>query len=943
MRCPRCRFEGEQNDSICPNCGSLFVKISGKLQNPGASKGRPSSDGLQSSSGLMELQSSPLRAHSDPLRTPSVPLRALSNPSRPLSLYTAKKDDFLNQGRYRLVDQLILPDNQRGQGAAWLAVDMASQTQVVLREVVVPPEEQANKRQLVRAVTLRFSNASQHNGFPKVLDVFNEQNATFLVLQHIDGESLASLLKRQGGALSERIVVEYGRQLCEMLAVLEAQQPPVVHGAINPETVIISPDRTSVHLIHLPLLPPKEVFGSGATDYKAPEQIHGTIDKATDLYTAAATLHHAVTGFDPRERVAFFYPPARRLNPAVSPHMEAILSHELRLSVPQRYARAANMQADLSALLTASTPEIEQSSVKNTTGSFDREIEEVRRRSQRRTSKQLSIFVSICLLALLCLIFFLVIYPLLKAPANQAASAPGSLATQTALQSALYNEWKAEDPTYQMHQIGLSDGRYIFDTYAGLTDTEINYKKQGAQALFNYNQSAALRSYQQAVTYDQTDAEAQIYYQDLQITAQKVPYVTIVLGLSLMNDPLDLATSRADLRAAFAFQNDVNAHNLLPNRLKLRIMLANSGNSESNVATVAQFVARHVQIGNQEHILAVVGWPSSGASAVAVPILAGQHIPVVAQTSASNVLDGISSFFFRINPDDAAQGQAQGDFAFSELNARKVLVLRDVNDSSSSALADAFTKNFQLAGGTIVSLPADNFTERTTTVEQYIQTVVRSAYNNQVDLIFLPGVDQDAIRLASAIGRAAAVYPYAQHATYMANLKVLSGDAVDTSLILGQGDGPDAQLAQGFPQDMQRLVFTSFADPQEWSGQPASRQPALFAEWNKVYGGTTPANPHGLVPALTSDALLTNDAFGVIAYALQSMPVSSFSGAALRDALAAIGTGNVQSYQGVTGPIEFGDSGNPIGKPILLLGVVPGRTTGTNVLKLIATTSQVTP
>src|SRR5579883_2356024 len=384
MRCPRCSFEGELVDGACAQCGYRRVSVSdslrtGRTSEPGM---RTPSASLRTPSEMLRSPSVPLRSLSGPLRSPSVPLRSLSltGPSRPLSLSTAKRGDTLNQGRYRLVDQLILPDNQQGQGAAWLAIDNAAgQTQVVIREVIVPPEEQENKKQVVRQVALRLSEAAQHSGFPKVLDVFNELDNYFIVFQHIEGESLASLLRRQGGALSERTVAEYGRQLCEMLAVLARQQPPLVHGAINPETVIVSPDRARVHLIHLPLFPPKEPPNASiAVGYKAPEQARGAADPASDLYSVAATMHHAVTGFDPRERVAFFYPPARRLNPVVSQHMEAILAQELRLSAPQRYARAIDMQGDLAALLARPVPESERRVPSLVTDPLKMDIAEIR-------------------------------------------------------------------------------------------------------------------------------------------------------------------------------------------------------------------------------------------------------------------------------------------------------------------------------------------------------------------------------------------------------------------------------------------------------------------------------------------------------------------------------------------------------------------------------------
>lgn len=944
MRCPRCNFEGELVDGACARCGYRRVNISeglrsassfgtgsrspsAPLRSSSTPLRSPTSDGLRvpSSDGL-RAPSMPLRSLSGPLRTPSLPLRssASSGPVRSFSLYTAKSGDTLNQGRYRLVDQLILPDNQQDQGAAWLAVDTAAgQMQVVIREVVVSPEEQANKKQIARQVALRLSEGTQHSSFPKVLDVFNELDNYFIVFQHVEGESLASLLRRQGGALPERTVVEYGRQLCEMLAVLARQQPTIVHGAISPETVIVSPDRSRVHLVHLPLFPLKESTSSNsAAGYKAPEQAHGVNDPASDLYSVAATLHHAVTGFGPQERIAYFYPPARRLNPLVSQQMESILAQELRLSAAQRYARASDMQADLTSLLATLPVEVEKKPTA-VSQSLTLDISEMRRISRDRSRRQIGLFAAVCAVVILISTFGYMIYPLLKNANGLAVPTPNATATTTALVNALNQEWQLEAPTYQKKGIGLSDGRYVFDTFPGHSPAEIDLKKAAAQALLKGDTGTALSDYSRAVTNDKTDAETRIYYEDLQIQTQNDPYITLVLGMPLDGDSPDLSIVRPDLQAAFAFQDQINMQNPspLPGGAKLRLLIANSGSDNINnsgsdngdVATIAQFIAKRVQIGNLDHIVGVVGWPKSKESLNAYSALTSAHIPMITQTASSVALDGVSPYFFRVNPTDAAQGKAQGQLAFKTLNARTVLVLRDRNDSYSQSLADAFTTSFTSLGGKVFDDADDYFSEGTTTVEEYRQRAVADAISRRVDLIFLPGFDVDGIRLAHALGEAARAFgntPYLQH------LKILGGDGLDTTQLLGNGVSADATIAQNFPQDMQRLVFTSFASTAE--GGP--RVQSFMSNWTRLYGVASASNPNPPVPIST--AMMVYDACGVFTYTM-GMVHGSLTGQSLRDTLASLGSRGIKPYQGVSGQISFANSGDPINKALVLLAVSP--------------------
>ncbi|MEO7020901.1 MAG: ABC transporter substrate-binding protein [Ktedonobacteraceae bacterium] len=944
MRCPRCSFEGDLIDSTCTQCGYQRVSTSESVQSTNTPSAHTLSTLLGSQSGPLRSPSMPLRMPTGLLRSPSMPLHLqtglLSSPSMSLRTVTgsprlpsftiAKSGDLIHQGRYRLVDQLVLPDNQQGQGTAWLALDTtAGSTQVVVREVLTPGGDQENTAHLVRMIAMHLSEASQHTGFAKVRDVFNEQSHYFIVLQHIEGESLASLLRRQGGALSERTVAEYGRQLCEMLTVLSRQQPPLAHGAINPETVVVSPDRSRVHLIHLPLFPPKESANvSSIASYKAPEQARSVADPASDLYSVAATMHHAVTGFDPRERIAFFYPPVRRLNPTVSQQMETILAQELRLSGPQRYARATDMQKDLMALLATKQPEIEKKSVFVPTDPLKSDILQIRQRNRRHRRVRLGIFSVACLLLLAGVLFYSYVLPSLKIVSNSPTPTPNVTATTQAMSNVLNAEWQTEAPLYQTKQLGLSDGRYVFDTYVGRPSAaSINAKKQAAQALLNNNMSNALNDYQEAVTYDRTDAEAQIYYEDLQIETQKVPFVTIVLGLPLDASPAHLAISRPDLQAAYEFQYRVNtqAGNGLPGGVKLRILIGNSGLDNSDVATIAKYIANRVQLGNPEHIIAVVGWPTSGESSNANSELAAVKIPLITQTASSTTLDGISPYFFRVNPNDNAQGFAEGQYAYNVLKARNVLVLRDAGDTYSQSLANIFTTSFEQLGGKVVDHPADYFTEHTTTVEQYEQAAVHDAAKNRVDLIFLPGFDDDAVRLAHALGQMVNIYP-----TAFSKVKILGGDGFDTGLILGNGIGPDAQLAKNFPQDMQRLVFTSFANRTEWG----SSQPVFWMNWQKLYGTYSADNPD--VPLPINTAIMTSDAFGVIGYSMQWVN-GSLTGASLRLALAGIGKQTTSAFHGLSGPISFGNDGNPLKKSVLLLEVT--SINGANTVQLVPTSS----
>lgn len=323
MRCPRCAFEGRslENENICPRCGApLRRDVAGRTSQP---------------------------THSFPsLDTPT----SYAHQLQPGSI--------LHQGRYLLIEQVTLPVNQQDQGPAWRATDRTLPAQPVIIRPILPPgtitRSPSTYEYTCMRIAQQLSELGNHSGLSEVIEVFYEQATYFLVSLLPQGRTLSNLVQQQGGPLPEPIVADYGQQLCEILIKLGEQKPPFVHGAINPETILLSEDGTHVSLAYLPLFPPKEVKNSRdktSPSYNAPEQHHGTLTPSSDLYSVAAVMHFALTGHPPQERTAFFYPPLRHLNPLATAHIETILAHQLRMSVPQRYANPSEMQQDLIGLI----------------------------------------------------------------------------------------------------------------------------------------------------------------------------------------------------------------------------------------------------------------------------------------------------------------------------------------------------------------------------------------------------------------------------------------------------------------------------------------------------------------------------------------------------------------------------------------------------------------
>jgi len=880
MRCQRCGFIGEAKRGVCPHCGSAHTTIFSKALT------------LQPLPGGVAVVKTSSPDH-------NITMRAADS--------TLQSGSGQQKGRYHLVEEVALPVSQQGRGKAWIAFDVrAPKQRVLIREMLFDTGTMEDHAQLVTNVAQDLAGLAQQNaGFPVVVEIFSVKSAYYIVLQNIYGESLTNLMKKQGGALPEREIAEYGRQVCAMLSLLVERHVPIVHGAISPDTIIIDQASKRVSLLHMPLFPPrvlvKDVTQSA---YIAPEQARGTAQPASDIYALAATMHHAITGFDPRERLANFYPPARRLNPTISQGMETILANGLRLSVAQRTFPPSKMQQELSELIQA-MPEIVQTPPLAITTPAARAASSTQR-------WQRNLVIAVTGILFIILISLLLVPPLL----NQAHTAAPS--QQTTFQQALDQQLATEQSSYEQKSIGVSDGRLVFDIYQGRAD--VNLKRQAAAAIQQNNMSSAVNALNQAVNDDPTDGEAQIYNENIHILQNKSPYITIAVGLPIDSSDAYLGVAREELEAVFLAQHETNNKNMLPHGLKLRVVIANSGSNNADVATVAQFIADRVsKAGNLDHLVGLVGWYTSTQTINARDIIAGAHLPIVSETASSVKLSGSSPYFFRVCPSDAIQGQALGKLLTDALGVKHMLVLRDTTDAYSVSLADAVAGRIQASGGTLAK---GTFTIDKTTIDQYQQIVQEFIKDDPTaDTIFLAGFNTDGIRLSHAVGNLARANPLNQQ---LAHLRIVGGDALDSTLLLGVGNNEDANIARDYPGDMQRMLFSTFADFNEWNFQniPHDKQPSFFGNWVTSYQSSAMGNN---APTPQYNGLMIYDAVGVYVQAAGLVKGSSITGDGLRDALASLGKGKVPYYQGISGRIAFDAHGDPIDKALVILAVQPGK------------------
>ena len=186
-----------------------------------------------------------------------------------------------------------------------------------------------------------------HPNLPSIIDVIDGDGTFLIVMDYIEGNSLSKAL--ENGAQSQDDVIEWSKQLCDVLGYLHSRKPPIIYRDMKPANVMLKPDG-KISLIDFGTA--REFKSSSVEDttclgtqgYAAPEQYggHGQTDARTDIYCLGATMYHLVTGHNPS-----VYPyemrPIRQWNPALSSGLEKIILKCTQRNPDDRYQSCAEL------------------------------------------------------------------------------------------------------------------------------------------------------------------------------------------------------------------------------------------------------------------------------------------------------------------------------------------------------------------------------------------------------------------------------------------------------------------------------------------------------------------------------------------------------------------------------------------------------------------------
>jgi hypothetical protein len=203
-------------------------------------------------------------------------------------------DDDLILDRYRPLADL----GEGGHGVVTLAYDARMARRVAIKRI---PLTEAGIARLARSTGLAEARTSALLNHPNIVTVHDwdtDQDEAFLVMEHVDGASLADLLDAYAPLHPDEAAAVIG-PVARALAF--AHDNGVLHLDVKPENVLVTRDGTvKVADFGVASLTGAAGFASsagGTLGYMPPEQLRGEpVTAATDQWALAALVYEILTG-----------------------------------------------------------------------------------------------------------------------------------------------------------------------------------------------------------------------------------------------------------------------------------------------------------------------------------------------------------------------------------------------------------------------------------------------------------------------------------------------------------------------------------------------------------------------------------------------------------------------------------------------------------------------
>lgn len=255
----------------------------------------------------------------------------------------------LVDGKYKILSEI----GHGGMSVVYMAINEKANKTWAVKEVRKDGRMDFNIVRQGLMAEINTLKRLKHPYLPSIVDVIEDDETFIIVMDYVEGRSLDKILEEHG-VQQESGVVEWAKQLCDVLGYLHSRTPAIIYRDMKPANVMLKPDGT-VTLIDFGTAKNYEInygetTGIGTIGYAAPEQYIGSglgrTDARTDIYCLGMTLYHLLTGQDPCRNL-ISDTSIRAVNPALSRGLDSIIRKCTAHQPEDRYQSCEELMYDL--------------------------------------------------------------------------------------------------------------------------------------------------------------------------------------------------------------------------------------------------------------------------------------------------------------------------------------------------------------------------------------------------------------------------------------------------------------------------------------------------------------------------------------------------------------------------------------------------------------------
>ena len=153
----------------------------------------------------------------------------------------------LVDGKYKILNKI----GQGGMSVVYLAMNEKANKQWAIKEVRKDGKKDFDVIRQGLVVETDMLKRLKHPHLPSIVDVIDGDGTFLIVMDYIEGNPLNVLVNEQG-AQSQEDVIDWAKQLCDVLGYLHSRTPAIIYRDMKPSNVMLKPDG-NVMLIDLVL------------------------------------------------------------------------------------------------------------------------------------------------------------------------------------------------------------------------------------------------------------------------------------------------------------------------------------------------------------------------------------------------------------------------------------------------------------------------------------------------------------------------------------------------------------------------------------------------------------------------------------------------------------------------------------------------------------------